>query len=198
MWGSIIGAVVGGIMQNKAANKGAKATQDATAASIAEQQREYDQTRKDQLPWLNAGGGAVGRLSQASTGDMSSFYNSPDYQYTLDQSIKGADRSAAARGGLYSGGHQSDLMSLAHGLAASEYGNWWNRQAGLAGVGQAAASGLGSLGMQMANNNSMSLRDLGQARASAYQQQGQNYSDLANGIGGIYARYHNQNMYGGG
>ena len=61
-----IGAVGAGLSAN-AANKGqqraADASQQASAAAIAEQRRQYDLSRQDQAPWLETGKGALGVLS---------------------------------------------------------------------------------------------------------------------------------------
>lgn len=193
-------AVVGGVAQNRAAKKAANAQNRATDASIEEQRRQFDLTRQDHMPWLDAGKSALGRLNAASTGDFSNFYRDPSYQFTLDQGIQGLDRGAAARGRLYSGGHDADRIRFASGLASQEYGNWWNRQAGLAQVGQAATSNIGSLGMGMANNISGLLMQNGQARASSYLNQGNNYAQMAGGIGGLlnYGYQSNRAANGGG
>lgn len=171
--------------QSAAAKAGARASQQATDASIAEQQRQFDLTRADQKPWLDAGTSALGRLSAASTGDMSSFFKDPGYQFTLDQGLQMKDRGAAARGGLFSGGHQADLMRYGQGLASQEFGNWWNRQAGLAGVGQSAANNLGQMGMTMAGNNAnLRMGNADNLRQSSYAR-GQAQSNMAGNIAGI-------------
>ena len=56
--------------------------------------------------------------------------NTPGYQFTMDQGIKGLDQSAAARGSVLSGGHNKDLMQYAQGLADTTYGNTYNRALG--------------------------------------------------------------------
>lgn len=168
--------------QNKAAKDGANAVQGAANSATAEQARQYDQSRQDNMPWLQAGQNALARLEGASAGNFDSFKASPGYQFNVDQQMQGLDRSAAARGGLYSGGADADRMKYMNGLASQEYGNWWNQQAGLAGVGQNAASGLASLGQNYANaagNNAFRAAD---ARASAYGQRAYANNALAGSI----------------
>jgi len=171
--------------QSAAAKDAAAASQNGTNASIAEQRRQFDLTREDQKDWMDAGRGALGRMTAASNGDMSSFFKDPSYQFTLDQGIQALDRGAAARGSLYSGGADADRMRFGAGLASQEYGNWWNRQAGLAGVGQATASGLGQLGMGMANNiSSLHQSNAAAQRESSYMR-GQNAANTASNVAGI-------------
>jgi hypothetical protein len=186
-WGAVIGVaggLIGNALSNRGARRGADAAAEAQFAAIDEQRRQYDQSREDMQPWLQAGTGALGRLTALSSGDMSGFYKSPGYDFIQRETIQGADRSAAARGGLYGGGHQADLQNRLTGLASNEFGNYWNQQAGLAGVGQTAAGGLASLGQSMASNVGNAYGNIGNARQSMYQQIGQNNAQLGYGLGG--------------
>lgn len=197
-WGAVAGAVIGGVMSNQAAKKGAGASQKATDASIAEQRRQLDLTRQDQMPWLDAGKSSLAQMAALNSGDFSSFKASPDYQFTFDQGMKGLDRSAAKRGSLYAGGTDADRIAYGQGMASQQYGNYYGRLASLAGVGQSTASGLGGLGMGMANNISNALEANGRARASSYQQQGDNWAQLASGAGNAWTYYRNRNKTPGG
>ncbi|WP_057632524.1 hypothetical protein [Stenotrophomonas humi] len=168
--------------QKKAAKGAANATQRAADSATAEQARQYDQSRQDNMPWLQAGQNALSRLEGASAGNFDSFKASPDYQFTLDQGLKGLERGASARGGLYSGGADADRMQFGAGVASQQFGDWWNRQAGIANVGQTTASGLASLGQNYANaagNNAFAAAD---ARSSAYGQRAYANNALAGSI----------------
>lgn len=195
-WGAVIG-VVGGYVVNQMGNKGneaaAGAATDAQYASIEEQRRQYDQSRADMQPWLHAGQNALGGL-QGLLRDPNSIQNSNAYQFQVAQGIQGLDRSAAARGNLYSGGHNADVLGFGQGLASQEYGNQWNRLAGLAGVGQTAANNLGSLGAGMAGNVGNALGNIGNARASMYQQNAQNNAGYAAGVGGAFNNWYQNNL----
>lgn len=152
-----------------AANKSASATEKASKQSLAEQKRQFDLSRSDQMPWLDTGKWALGQQKNALTGDWSGFMQSPDYQYALDQGFKGLDRSAAARGRLYSGGYGEDLTKFGQGLATQNYGNYMNRLAGLSGSGQTSANALGILGQNYANSYADNKYNAAAARSSAYQ-----------------------------
>ena len=59
-----IGAVMGSDAQESAANTAASATRDASAESVAEQRRQYDQTREDFAPYQSLGTNAANRLAE--------------------------------------------------------------------------------------------------------------------------------------
>lgn len=195
-WVAVASVAVGAYSanrQNSAAKDGARAQQQGLDAATGEQRRQYDQTREDQMPWLQAGQGALSQLQALNSGDYSSFKESPDYQFTLDQGFKGLDRSAAARGGLYSGGHSADLVNYGQGAASQQYGNYYNRLASLAGVGQTAANSLGGFGQNAANQIGYNAIQGGNNRASSYQAQGNNNSQFAAGLGGSLANWYQNN-----
>lgn len=165
------------------ANKQAGAQKDAAKKSVAEQQRQFDLTRSDMMPWMNAGKGALGDMQALNSGDFSKFYQSPDYQFALDQGFKSLDRSAAARGRLYSGGYGQDLVDFGQGLATQNYGNYYGRLADLAGIGQTTATNLGQFGQNKANQISNQYTNMGNARASAYQGYGNAFNKGISQIG---------------
>jgi hypothetical protein len=195
-WGVVAAAVVGAYsanQQGKAAKKGADAQAAGQQASIDEQRREYDQSRQDQMPWLTAGSGALAQMGALNGGDFSSFKASPDYQFTLDQGLKLADRGAASHGALGSGGHSADLMQLGQGLASQQYNTFYNRLQSMAGQGQTTASGLGTLGANMASNIGNAYTNMGNARASSYGQVADANSQFAAGLGGAFNNWYQGN-----
>lgn len=188
-WGVVAGAVIGGVMSNRAADKGAKASTDATNASIQSQEKMFNQSRQDNLPFMQGGYDALARQRAILGGDLSGFQNSPDYKFNFDQGMQAMDRSAAARGGLYSGGHQADLMKFGQGLASTHLNDYWSKLAGMAGQGYNSTANVGSLGANMANQISGAQMQNGMNRASAYNQQGNNYAQMAGALGNAYTYY---------
>lgn len=161
-------AIIGGssIVSGLLGKKAGDAQADAANASVAEQRRQFDLIRQDYAPYLEAGTNALGRLSSASEGDLSAFQQSPDYNFVRSEGIRDIGNSFA-RGGLgQSGNALRALTQYNQNLASGEFGNWWNRQAGLAGVGQSSASDLGRLGSWSAQNVGNALMAGGNARAS--------------------------------
>lgn len=184
--------LIGTYMGNKGADKAADAQERANQASIAEQRRQFDLTRQDQQPWMQAGQGALEKQNQFLAGDWSGFQNSPDYKWATDQGLKALDRSAAAGGMLTSGGADADRIAFGQGHALQNSDSYWNKLADLSGTGQVTASGLGSLGMGMANSIGSLNQASGQARASSYLQKADNNQQLAAGIGGQFNNWYQQ------
>lgn len=136
----------------KAAEKAGQLQADSSkyAADIA--QKQFEQTRQDQMPWLEAGKGALGQLQQhiekapgfddkwggrietayqngQLTGglDPNNFQADPSYQFRKQQGMDGIQSSAAAGGGLLSGAALKSLNRYNSDLASQEYGNAWGR-----------------------------------------------------------------------
>lgn len=181
--GSAAVTVVGGVIQSNQAKKGANAQAEAGAAAARESGRQYDQTRQDLMPWMDAGRSALFDLQRLNSGDFSGFRADPGYQWAQQQGLQALDRSAAARGGLFSGGADADRIAFGQGLADQQFSGYYNRLAGLAGVGQTTANQLGGFGFQNAATQGNALMNAGAARASAYQQQGQAWGNALNGFG---------------
>ena len=193
---AIIPAVIGGATAIYGANKqagaakdAAKAQQKSTDATIAEQKRQYDLSRGDQMPWLQTGTWALDQQKKALTGDFSGFQASPDYQFALDQGMQGLDRSAAARGKLFSGGYGQDLTKYAQGMATQNYQNYLNNLGRLSNTGQSTATSLGALGQNYANAFGRAQQNNADARASSYAGQANAWGNAATQIGGIAGNY---------
>lgn len=92
----------------------------------------------------------------------------PGYQFRFNEGQRAAERSAAARGSLASGGTLRALARYGEGLAANEYGAFANRLASLIGLGQTAATTAGGWGNQVGGNIGQNLSNIGQARGSGY------------------------------
>lgn len=138
--------------QAAASDRAATLQYQAAAEATAEQRRQYDLARQDQMPWLQSGQSALGRLDRVAAGDMSQFFTSPDYNFRRSEGQRDIGNSFAARGGAASGNALRALSEFNSNLASGEFGNWWNRTASQAGVGQTTASNLGSLGANAASN----------------------------------------------
>lgn len=177
----------------QAAQTSANATKIASDANAAAQKystdiqkQMYDQTRADQTPWRNVGVNALSRLQSGTApgGELissypdqkkfalSDFTADPGYDFRLNQGISALDRSAAARGGLFSGAQGKALARYGQDYGSNEYqnaynryqneyqnnfnryqtnqNNQYNRLASLAGLGQTANSALQSAGNQYA------------------------------------------------
>lgn len=136
----------------KAAKKAGNLQADSSKYAADLAQKQFEQTRKDQMPWLNAGKEALeglsdrigqntqfddkwgGRIESAYqngqlTGglDPNNFETDPSYQFRKQQGMDGIQGSAAAGGSLLSGAALKSLNRYNSDLASQEYGNAWQR-----------------------------------------------------------------------
>lgn len=126
---------------------------------------------------------ATGVAAQAAPAspDMSVFFESPDYRFNLAEGQKALDRSLAARGRALSGAGVREGIRYASGLASNEFGNFYNRLASQAGLGQSSVQNTGAAGMQAAGNIGNALMSAGDARANAYMQGAQGINNAIQG-----------------
>lgn len=165
-----------------AANKAAD-TQAAAADRSAElQYKMYQENAARQQPWLEAGQGALNKLTAAvdyKPFGMDQFKADPGYAFRLGEGQKALERSAAARGGLISGGALKAATRYGQDAASQEYTNAFNRYQteraamlnplqSLAGVGQTTAQQLGSAGQSYGTGASEAYQGAANARASGY------------------------------
>jgi hypothetical protein len=142
--------------------------------------------------------------SQAAQGggtpDMSGFFTSPGYQFRRSEGMRGIERSAAARGGAFSGNALRALSEFNSNIASDEFGNYVNQLAGIAGVGQTATNQTAAYGADHAATAGANARYAGDARASGISDRanivGQGVNMLG-GIAGYYSRNRQPSGYGG-
>lgn len=163
---AVVGTAVNGYLGSQAANKAARAQQQGAQGSIDEQRREYDQSRTDFAPYRQSGQNALNSLNKLQSGNMSSFYTSPDYNFRRTEGTRGINNSFAARGGAASGNALRALTDYSSNLASGEFGNYWNRLKGLSDQGLGATSQTTQAGLATSGNISNGLIAQGDARAS--------------------------------
>lgn len=121
--------------------------------------------------------------------DMSAFFTSPGYQFRRDEGMRGINNSFAARGGALSGNALRALTDFNSNIASSEFGNYVNQLAGIAGVGQSATNTTATFGAQNAQNIGNNAIIAGNARASGILGSNQAWGDTINGLAGLYGYY---------
>jgi hypothetical protein len=106
----------------------------------------------------------------AGTGkpDMSAFFESPDYQFNLQEGQKGVDRSLVARGKALSGQGAKEGIRYASGMASREYGSFIDRLYQQAGIGSTGIGASANAGANAASNIGNAYQNAGAARGSAY------------------------------
>ncbi|HKR17727.1 hypothetical protein [Rhizorhapis sp.] len=125
-----------------------------------------------------------GGTSGTAGADYSDFYNSPGYLFRLNEGQKAIERSAAARGGLYSGATMKAVNTHAQGVASDEFNNYVARLQSLAGVGQSATGSTAEAGQAYASGASQAAQQAGAARASAYANTGNAINSAVSGAAG--------------
>jgi hypothetical protein len=139
---------------------------------------QYDM-RKTNPP---AAPGAPGAGAAQGEDRYGGFYASPGYQFRLDEGSRAYDRSAAARGMLLSGAQVKAQTRYGQGMASEEFGNYANRLAAIAGVGQTATNNAGNAAANYGVNAGNAMMNSGMARASGYMGTANTIGSLANGV----------------
>lgn len=186
------GTIYAANQQKGAAKSAANAQERAAQQAIDQTNQNYDRTATNLNPYINSGQNALGTINALNSGDYSSFHASPDYQFTLNQGLQGLDRSAAARGSLYSGGHSADTLGYAEGLANQNYNSYYSKLANLAGMGQSAASNLGSIGTGNAAAIGNYLTNSGKAAANGAINTANANSNMASQLAQLVGQYGTQ------
>jgi hypothetical protein len=171
---------------------------DAARAGIVAPNREQFRLTSGDVNDPNFGKYATAEY----TPEMFAKGQDPGYQFRLKEGMQGLERSAAARGGLLSGGTLKGIQRYGQDMASQEYQNAFNRyqaeRAGtlnpyqsLAGVGQSTANTLGTMGMNYANQAGEAYQGAANARASGYVG---GANAMNQGIGGISNMYYQNQL----
>lgn len=251
-WSFIIPAAVslfGSSQQSKATQKAAESTGAASdrAAELqyqmfqqqqAAQEKALSEQRALQEPYRQAGltgqnrlmelmglggnTGAAGYGKYARDFGTADFQQDPGYAFRLAEGQKALERSAAARGGLISGGALKAATGYGQQMGSQEYQNAFNRYqtertnqlqplGNLMSSGQSAASNQGTAAGQYGNAMSQAAGQYGTNVGNLYTQQGANqgnallagaqartsaYGDIAKLYGSTKPQF--GNLFGGG
>lgn len=206
--GNIVGSVVGSVIGAAGARSAAKAQSSAAryaadaqlqAAREANelQKRIYEENVARQQPFLQTGTQFFNQLAALQRGGPQAAQNflqmDPGYGFRLSEGMKALERSAAARGGLLSGGAGRALTRYGQDVASQEYGAAYNRLAGLADVGPRAAGVMSGLGQAYAGEAGRNLLAGGQAAAQgilgAGSARASGYMGTANALAGGIGQY---------
>lgn len=195
-------SLLGGAYSANQAKKGAKAQVEAGDRAAAMEQQSADKQlelqrqiwekqQKDYKPYLEQGTygiNTLGALMRPNADTSAILKNDPSYQFRLKQGQQALDRSSAARGMGYSGAQMKAAQDYGQGMASTEFGNYYNRLAGLAQGGQQAAGSMANAGSQYASNAGNTFANLSNAQTGILGQQANarasGYSGQANAITG--------------
>ena len=199
---AIIGAsALGAVGSAVAGNQAAGAAQAAANQSNQTQRYMFDTANALNAPWRNQGTAAVNLLGNAYTGQPggqealnNAFFQSPGYQFRLDQGQQQLDRMAARGGNFFSGRGLNAAQEYGQNFASNEFGNYINQLNALSGLGSGAASQSGSNAIQTGALMGQNFTNAGNARAGAYMNTGNALNSLiGQGIGA-----YGMGLFGGG
>lgn len=228
----IAGQILSGLFGASATRSAARQQAAATREGIASQEKMFERGMEAQAPFREAGLEAQNMLMermrnftpyQASAGlspaelaaQKFEFQADPGYAFRLSEGMKALERSAAARGGLLSGGAGKAFQRYGQDLASQEYGNAFDRfqreRAARAGLGameygqftgeqsramlpllQTAAAGQGlttNIANQMMNlggAQAQAAGAIGSAAAAGRLGQAQTFSNTLGQLGNLY------------
>ena len=183
----VVGDLLGGRAERKAAKNAANAQIGAANQANALEKQMYEQSRADQMPWLEQGKASLSQLANLTkpggelmrTYGAADFEADPGYQFRLGEATRGVDRAMAARGLTNSGTALRELSRVNQGMASDEFQNAYNRWmqqrlnqynmlSGLANTGQVTSEQLDRLGNNYSNQYGQNLGQAANARASSY------------------------------
>jgi hypothetical protein len=163
----------------------ANAVEQGSERAIASQERMFDLVRGDTAPQRALGAAAVGTLAnlhgynESGQPDFSSFVADPGRNFAIAEGQQAIDRSAAARGGLLSGGAVKQGIRYATGQADQQYSAYYDRLLQAAGLGNTGIGASASAGANAANNIGAASINAGNARASIYGDTAANVNNAA-------------------
>ena len=186
--------------QAKGQREGMAAEERMAERNLEFQQEMADQQRADFEPWREAGERSLVAIEQGiqsgafEPGNIN-LEDDPGYRVRMQEGVDALDASAASRGRLLSGAQNKALTQFGQEQGSKEYANAYARDAnekarkfnilsGLSQGGQSSAAGQAqaSSGLAQTSGNIMSStgraqnighQNIGNARASGYQDQGQ-------------------------
>lgn len=204
------GSILGGVISGNAAKDAAGVQAAAGDRATAETARQYEQNRQDMMPWHDAGVDALGQITAGIKpgGDfnrdftLADFNADPGLQFRMNQGRDAVEGSAAARGGLLSGGTLKALTNYGQEFGSQEYGKAYdrfnnnmttrfNRLSSVAGNGQTATTNTAQMGAAATESGNQTRMQSANATASGIMGAG---NSLTSGINSGINGYMSLNM----
>lgn len=195
--GSVLTGVMASDAQSEAASAAAGAQTQASAASIAEQRRQFDAVQALLKPYIDAGTGAIGAqqnlLGLGGAGEqqraIAALEQSPQFQAMQQQGENALLQNASATGGLRGGNIQAALAQFRPQLLSQLIESQFSKLGTVSGLGQASAAGQAAAAQQTGQSISDALQQAGAAQAgsalAAGQGQAQMWGNIGSSIGNV-------------
>ena len=212
-------ALVGGVISSQGQKQAAQTQADAANRAADLQKQMFEQQMAGQEPYRQAGltgqnrlmellglggaPGAAGYGKYAKDFSMADYQADPGYAFRLGEGQKALERSAAARGGLISGGALKAATRYGQDMGSQEYQNAFNRYqtnrsnqlqplGNLMASGQSAASNQGTAAGNYGANAGQAYMAAGQANAAGQLGMG---NTISNALGTAASSYQNQQNF---
>lgn len=171
--GDFVGGITGANDQADAARESAGIQAEASAAGIAENRRQFDKLVQLMAPFVTSGTQAIGAQgaliglngADAQSAAIAQLEQSPQFSSLVRSGENALLQNASATGGLRGGNIQSALAQFRPQILSSLIESQYSKLGGLSQMGQAAAAGQASAGMQSADSISNLLAQQGAAQA---------------------------------
>ena len=190
---AVVGSAYSARKSSKAAGKAADAQEEASAAGIEEQRRQFDKLVELLSPYTKAGEGSLSAQQNilglggaaAQQAAISGIEQSPYFQSVAQQGENAILQNASATGGLRGGNTQGALAQFRPQLLNQLVQQQYQNLGGITALGQNAAAQQGNAGMQSASNIGNLLQQGGAARAGGYLGQASAINQGLENLGGF-------------
>lgn len=164
--GAAVGGTIGGLLDGS--DEEVRSGSSEGAAAINE---KFNTSKEWLTPYRDFGEnqGLSGLRSLMSS--PSSITETPWYQFSMSEGLRGLQNKALAGGKFFSGQTTRDVLKFSQGLASQEYGNEFTRRFSLAELGQKSGAALAGVATTS-----------GTALGNIYQQRGQDLASIK-GVG---------------
>lgn len=153
--GSIVDSVAGFFGHKAQADQAGKSISDfqnAAQWSNEASNNAFNNQVAAYQPYYDQGTAGLNRASQMQTPGFQYSPSDPSYAFRVGQGAQALDRSAAARGGVFSGGQAKALTRYGQDMASTEFANDFARNNQLAGIGMQGAQGISTANANLATN----------------------------------------------
>lgn len=164
--GAGVATVGSALIGSDASRRASNQQTDASNRSSDLQQQQYEQTRTDNVPLLDARNNALSQI-QALLANPGGITKDPGYQFGMDQGTRAINSGAASRGMTYSGAAGKALARYGSDYAGTKLDQTYNRLSNLAGLGQVGANNNQQAGMNYANNVGSNMMGAANVNAAA-------------------------------
>lgn len=219
------GSIGSSLISSNAAGNAAQTQANAADQAAQTQWNMFNQLQQNLQPYMKLGSDSIPQLQTqlGNLGGMKFNFNptedqlsqTPGYQFTLQQGLKNTNNALAAKGLNLSGAQAKGIANYTTGLADNTYqqqyqnalqqfmanynvnSDQYNRLAGLVGLGQSSAAGVGNAGVQTGANVGNLMTSGAAAQAAGTVGQANALSGGLSSLGSqglLYSLMNNQNQ----